>query len=213
MLRPSFLLHFGEPASTHIMGSAAAASRQAAGIPSSRTPAPYSALSHGPSHFGGPFTESIPDKVYRWLDITGFLTRWNNRKEWLLDMPPHGRQGAALVTEFERKQEMFVNLNSTILGIFALYLGVGAISHLSYKPPTASYEGFPTVDCRRKDFTMMNRLCLIEPKGRCKECRWLDLECKRECFDRLKAEGHKLVVNGGNPLSTPRGKLEPPHFH
>ncbi|EPT29793.1 hypothetical protein TGPRC2_264040 [Toxoplasma gondii TgCatPRC2] len=220
MLRTSLLLRFaGAPIVSSTRGALLSVSRPSRGptTPFSSTPAPYSAISRAStvssSQTGTAGSESISDKIYRWLDITGFLTRWNNRKEWLLDLPPFSRQGTPLVTEFERKQEMFVSLNAFVISIFALYLGVKGMSHLSYKGPTPSYEGFPGVDGRKKDFTMMSRLWFIEPKERCKECRWLDLECKKECFASLKAEGHTLKVNGGNPLSVPRGKLEPPHFH
>ncbi|PFH37680.1 hypothetical protein BESB_000220 [Besnoitia besnoiti] len=213
MLRPSLLLRFAGAPSVRSASQGAALSLSRPARAASSDPAPYSAVSRASSPSTSPSGESISDKIYRWLDITGFLTRWNNRKEWLLDIPAFGRQGTPLVTEFERKQEMFVSLNAFVISLFALYLGFQGMSHLSYKGPTPSYEGFPGVDGRKKDFTMMSRLWFIEPKERCKDCRWLDLECKKECFARLKAEGHKLYVNGGNPLSVPRAKLEPPHFH
>lgn len=163
--------------------------------------------------FGGSVAESFTDKVYRWLDVTGVLTRWNNRKEWVLDLIPMNRLGSSTITEFERKQEIFVTLNAQILALIAIYLAYTGIQHVNVKPANPSYEGFPGVDGRKKDFTLTNRLFFMHPKERCKECRWLDLECKKECFTRLKAEGYKLIVNKGDPLSTPRTKLEPPHFH
>ncbi|PHJ15856.1 hypothetical protein CSUI_010335 [Cystoisospora suis] len=212
MLRPSSLFRLVVPrTATHFSLALSQPLRSA--VPPSAAVAAYSALVTGGSASAGALGESIPDKCYRWLDITGFLTRWNNRKAWVLDQVPFNRQGTPLVTEYERKQEMFVTLNASILAIIASYFAWTGIQHVNYKPPTPSYEGLPGVDGRKKDFTMTNRLWFIQPKERCKECRWLDLECKKECFTRLKAEGHKLFINGGEPLSIPRAKLEPPHSH
>lgn len=151
--------------------------------------------------------------IYRWLDVTGFLTRWHSRKAWVLDLDPYSRLATPLITEYERKMLMFMGLHAYFFFAVALYLTYKGQSHAGIKPPVPYGLDFPGCDGRKKDFTWHGRLAFISPKERCKECRWLDLECKRRCFDNLKAQGHRLILNNGNPLSYPREVLEAPHAH
>ncbi|OEH76423.1 uncharacterized protein LOC34619292 [Cyclospora cayetanensis] len=151
--------------------------------------------------------------VYRWLDVTGFLTRWNSRQAWILDLDPYSRLATPLITEYERKMIMFVGLHAYFFFGVALYLAYKGHAHGAVKPPVPSNADFVGLDGRKKDFTWHGRLFFISPKERCKECRWLDLECKKNCFEALKAQGHKLILNHGNPLSVPRGTLKPFHTH
>lgn len=157
--------------------------------------------------------EKLGNFVYRWLDVTGFLTRWHSRKAWVLDLDPYSRLSSPLITEYERKMVMFVGLHAYFFFAVALYFTYKGHAHGAVKPPVPSNVDFPGLDGRKKDFTWHGRLFFMEPKERCKECRWLDLECKKNCFENLKAQGHKLILNHGNPLSVPREHLEPPHTH
>ncbi|KAL8449560.1 hypothetical protein Emed_002992 [Eimeria media] len=162
---------------------------------------------------GGSLRARAGDFVYRWLDVTGFFTRWHSRKAWVLDLDPYSRLATPLITEYERKMLMFMGLHAYLFFGVALYLAAKGHAHGAVKPPVPYSADFPGIDGRKKDFTWHGRLYFIGPKERCKECRWLDLECKKNCFESLKAQGHKLFLNGGNPLSVPRETLHPPHTH
>lgn len=157
--------------------------------------------------------ETLGEKAYRWLDITGFLTRWNNRKEWIMDLDPYSRMGTVMITEFERKMIMFMAFHAYLFYIISMLAWWYAQTHFACKPPCPKPPEYPHLDGRKHDFTWHGKFYIIHPKERCKECRWLEPECKKKCFEKLKEEGHKFIINGGNPLSTPRQILESPHFH
>ncbi|KAF8822523.1 hypothetical protein IE077_004544 [Cardiosporidium cionae] len=159
--------------------------------------------------------ESLPAKIYRWADITGFLTRWNDRKAWILDLEPSNRLATTQITEHERKLSIFMVTNSLILFIFSIYFWIQAQFHFAVKPPCPQPPDLPYLNNLRNDFTWHSKIPPgIYPRDRCKECRWLDSNCKRLCFDRLKAEGHKFFIHGEKgPLSRSRFDLEPPHHH
>lgn len=152
-------------------------------------------------------------KVYRWLDVTGLLTRWNNRKEWVMDLDSFSRIGAVMMTEYERKLLMFLGFHAYLFSILSLVAWAEAQSHFGCKPPCPKAPEYSFLDGRKRDFTWHSKFFFMYPKERCKECRWLEPDCKKECFERLKKEGHTFIWNGGNPLSNPRFKLEEPHFH
>lgn len=164
-------------------------------------------------HYQPGSREKLGNFIYRWLDVTGFLTRWHSRKAWVLDLEPYSRLATPLITEYERKMVMFMGLHAYFFFAVALYFTYKGQSHGAVKPPVPSSADFPGVDGRKKDFTWHGRLFFIAPKERCKECRWLDLECKKNCFESLKAQGHTFILNNGNPLSAVREPLEPPHTH
>ena len=42
-------------------------------------------------------------KVWRWLDVTGFMTKWHSRRAHILDIDPPQRVAWVMVTEYERK--------------------------------------------------------------------------------------------------------------
>merc|ERR1712186_129295 len=47
--------------------------------------------------------ETYEQKVYRWLDVMGYLTRWHSRRAWILDLDPPQRMATVMITEYERK--------------------------------------------------------------------------------------------------------------
>eukprot|EP00913_Durusdinium_trenchii_P029327 g27493.t1 len=47
--------------------------------------------------------ETFAQKTWRWLDVTGFYTKWHSRRAWILDLDPWMRSSAVMVTEYERK--------------------------------------------------------------------------------------------------------------
>eukprot|EP00450_Noctiluca_scintillans_P014353 CAMPEP_0194488466 /NCGR_PEP_ID=MMETSP0253-20130528/8383_1 /TAXON_ID=2966 /ORGANISM="Noctiluca scintillans" /LENGTH=69 /DNA_ID=CAMNT_0039328835 /DNA_START=63 /DNA_END=268 /DNA_ORIENTATION=+ len=36
-------------------------------------------------------SETFSQKTWRWLDVTGFLTKWHSRRAWILDQDPPNR--------------------------------------------------------------------------------------------------------------------------
>ncbi|KNC37913.1 hypothetical protein PFLG_02234 [Plasmodium falciparum RAJ116] len=156
--------------------------------------------------------ETIGERIYRYLDITGFLTRYNNRKEWLLDLDPYTRLSTVMLTEYERKLMIFLKFHVYLLFVICMYLWYHAQVHFSMKPPCPKPVAYGHMDGRKRDFTWHGKLFFIYPKMRCKECRWLDIQCKKECFEKLKLEGHKFIINNGDPLSVPKTVLYPSHF-
>lgn len=157
--------------------------------------------------------ETIGQKIYRYLDITGFLTRYNNRKEWILDLDPYTRLSTVMLTEYERKLMIFLKFHVYLLFVICLYLWYHAQVHFTMKPPCPKPYAYGHLDGRKRDFTWHGRLFFLYPKMRCKDCRWLDVQCKKECFEKLKQEGHTFIINKGDPLSVPKTVLYPPHFH
>ncbi|KJP86357.1 hypothetical protein AK88_03990 [Plasmodium fragile] len=157
--------------------------------------------------------ETIGQKLYRYLDITGFLTRYNCRKEWILDLEPYSRLTTVMLTEYERKLMIFLKFHVYFLFVTCLYLWYHAQVHFTMKPPCPKPYAYGHLDGRKRDFTWHGKLFFIYPKTRCKECRWLDVQCKKECFQKLKQEGHKFFINNGDPLSVPKTVLYPSHFH
>lgn len=157
--------------------------------------------------------ETIGQKIYRYLDITGFLTRYNNRKEWILDLDPYTRLSTVMLTEYERKLMIFLKFHVYLLFVVCLYLWYHAQVHFTMKPPCPKPYAYSHLDGRKRDFTWHGRLFFLYPKMRCKDCRWLDVQCKKECFEKLKQEGHTFIINKGDPLSVPKTVLYPPHFH
>eukprot|EP00922_Rhytidocystis_sp_ex-Travisia-forbesii_P021913 GHVS01032104.1.p1 GENE.GHVS01032104.1~~GHVS01032104.1.p1 ORF type:complete len:279 (+),score=26.43 GHVS01032104.1:88-924(+) len=155
--------------------------------------------------------ETIGDKMYRWIDITGFLTRWNSRKAWIMYLDPYTRICSIMMTEYERKLRMFLNINELMMFSLSVWIWWYFMNHLnSHPPPPKLTPDGINAEHLGAHWNPFSRLPFIQPRNRCYECRWLDLECKRRCFDKLRAEGHKFVVRQ-YPLTEPRYKLEPPH--
>eukprot|EP00921_Rhytidocystis_pertsovi_P014149 GHVQ01023054.1.p1 GENE.GHVQ01023054.1~~GHVQ01023054.1.p1 ORF type:complete len:255 (+),score=19.11 GHVQ01023054.1:78-842(+) len=157
--------------------------------------------------------ETVGEKAYRWLDIFGFLTRWNNRKAWVMYLDPKTRVGAVMLTEFERKLRMFLNINEVIIFSLGCWIWWYLMNHFNAHPPTPrTTEDGIYAEHKGSHVNPFSRLPGIQPFNRCFDCRWLDFECKRRCFDTLKAEGHTFRV-WKDPLTVPREELEPPHHH
>merc|ERR1719298_325857 len=74
--------------------------------------------------------ETFSQKVYRWLDVGGFLTRWYSRRAWILDQDPPQRANTMMVTEYERK--LYLWLQWMNLLFFPILLA----SHLAHCLPS-----------------------------------------------------------------------------
>merc|ERR1712113_389447 len=82
---------------------------------------------------------------------------------------------------------------------FSIWYWFGQFTHLGHKPPIPLIPEYQYVNARKRDFSFHG--------GRwndCKECRWLEFECKKLCHDRLKDEGRNVWGLARPPLSNNR---------
>jgi len=130
----------------------------------------------------GPKTETAAEFIARWLDVTGALTRYHSRKAWILDQDPVHRACAGMITEFERKAIMVMQFCVCVFYPFGLWYWWGQWTHMAHKPPGPLPLQCPTMDNRKVPFNWHNQ-------GQCNECRWLEFECRKMCYDRMEEEG------------------------
>lgn len=128
--------------------------------------------------------ETVSQKIYRWMDICGVLTKYHSRRAWILDLDPPQRTSSVLVTEYERKLLVaMVALNFFFLP-WSFWYWYGQFTHLATKPPVPLPPEMPYLNARKREFTWHGGQW-----NTCKECRWLEFECKKECFDKLNHYG------------------------
>ncbi|EAN31765.1 putative integral membrane protein [Theileria parva strain Muguga] len=151
--------------------------------------------------------ETLLDKLYRYMDIGGFFTMLNSRKVHLLRTPAEGRPSLMCFTEFERKQSLIMKAVLSLLLYYVYYCYVRHKLHIYDRHPSPELPTFEFTNNRTKDFTWHGSLPFQYPKGRCKECRWLELECKKRCYDDLLQQGHQFILQ--NPMQIPRRQLLP----
>eukprot|EP00929_Paragymnodinium_shiwhaense_P089794 TRINITY_DN499_c0_g1_i2.p2 TRINITY_DN499_c0_g1~~TRINITY_DN499_c0_g1_i2.p2 ORF type:complete len:175 (+),score=33.09 TRINITY_DN499_c0_g1_i2:71-595(+) len=132
-------------------------------------------------------SESFAQKTYRWLDVMGFLTRWHSRRAWILDLDPQQRASTVMVTEYERKLLLWLTWMNFLFIPVSLWYWWGQFTHLSSKPMVPLMPEYQYMNNRKRDFSFHG--------GRwndCKECRWLEIECKKLCHDRLREQGREV---------------------
>mmetsp|Transcript_102336 Transcript_102336/g.177558 ORF Transcript_102336/g.177558 Transcript_102336/m.177558 type:complete len:188 (-) Transcript_102336:59-622(-) len=154
--------------------------------------------------------ETFSQKVYRWLDVCGFLTRWHSRRAWILDLDPPQRCAAVMITEYERKLVLWLTWVNLAFIPFSLWYWYGQFTHLASKPPIPLMPEYQYLNNRKRDFGNAEIGALLigmqgwnGAGGRwpdCRECRWLEFECKKICHDRLRAEGRD-IIGGRMPRS------------
>eukprot|EP01067_Filipodium_phascolosomae_P000923 Filipodium_phascolosomae@DN1647_c0_g1_i4.p1 len=136
--------------------------------------------------------ETFGEKVYRWLDITGYFTRFGNRKAHLLYRSAVFRSNAVLLTEYERKFQMFMDLYYILLacgaGVFAYWFAELYFNRrtMPYYPQMRHYKEGKVPN---KVPHFYANLWTPGDYGRCRKCLFLDTDCKRECYDYMRAEG------------------------
>lgn len=128
--------------------------------------------------------ETFSQKIYRWLDVGGFLTRWYSRRAWILDQDPPQRANTMMVTEYERKLYLWLQWMNLLFFPISLWFWWGQFTHLASKPPAPLPPEYPYLNARKRDFGFFGGEWQI-----CKECRFLEMECKKECWDKLREEG------------------------
>jgi hypothetical protein len=134
-------------------------------------------------------SESASQKLLRWLDITGFFSRYHSRKAWLLDLEPLDRIGALRTTEFERKFKLFRTGVSWAIWPVIIYLALGELSHLNGPVPLPVQLEFSYVNNTKTTNHITRPMAFYK---RCSHCRPLEQDCKKECFDKLRAEGYSV---------------------
>merc|ERR1740121_1611005 len=80
-------------------------------------------------------SETLSQKTWRWLDITGFFTKWHSRRAWILDLDPPSRAATMMVTEYERKLLLWLTMMNFIFFPISLWFWFGQFTHLASKPP------------------------------------------------------------------------------
>lgn len=131
-----------------------------------------------------PIQETIPQKVLRWADFFGFITRWYCRKAWVLDMEPEARIRLQYVTEYERYMLIWGGAMCTLFWPFCIYFFYGQFSHMQHKPPMPLHLAHSYLNNRKTDFHWSGGMYQL-----CRDCRGMEYECKKECVDELRAVG------------------------
>jgi len=132
--------------------------------------------------------ESPKEFMMRWLDVFGLLTRFFNRKVWVLEMEPVARAKAVMVTEFERKFALYLWGSTIIFGVFTFWHVWGELNHLHVRPPSPQLhaaENFGHLN------VMFDWLCTDDVvRSQCNHCRWIEADCKKMCYDKLRDLGY-----------------------
>lgn len=134
------------------------------------------------------YNETLGQKIMRWADITGFFTRWNSRKQWLLNLDPADRAANASIMEFERKADMIKEGFKWIFLPMFYVLAFYDLEHLNHRQPMPQPPA-GWVDANRKDWYWHST---FKHYNRCNECRFADLECRKECFDKVREAGFEV---------------------
>ena len=133
--------------------------------------------------------ESTKQKILRWLDITGFLSRYHSRREWVLDMDPLDRIGALRTTEYERKFKLMRTGIALALWPIVLYLVLAELGHMNAPTPLPIQLEFSYVNNNRRESQVNRTIAFYK---RCSHCRPLEQDCKKECFDRIRSAGYDV---------------------
>merc|ERR1719324_91419 len=132
-------------------------------------------------------SETYSQKTWRWLDVMGYMTKWHSRRAWILDLDPPQRAASVMVTEYERKLLLWLTWVNFFFMPISLWYWYGQFTHLSSKPPIPVMPEYQYFNNRKREFTWHGTRWQD-----CKECRWLEFECKKICFDKLREEGRDV---------------------
>lgn len=136
-------------------------------------------------------TETPRQKILRWLDIFGTPTRFYNRRAWVMDLHPSDRVWAHMWSEYDRKVGFFMFALWTFnMSVAWLYLQNNVQeNHRVMKSPFPLPYAFGA-ETQMRD----NYMWAADPTyySQCKDCRSMDWQCKRICFDRLRDMGYPI---------------------
>ncbi|EER12135.1 merozoite surface protein, putative [Perkinsus marinus ATCC 50983] len=102
-------------------------------------------------------------------------------------MDPYFRKNSGMWTEWERKTLLFLFYCCTLATPYSAYLDLQELKHQGTKPPRPVSLESRFMNQRRYDFTWMH------PQDKfCSECRPVELECKKMCFDRYRSMDYRM---------------------
>ncbi|AFZ81494.1 hypothetical protein BEWA_009060 [Theileria equi strain WA] len=146
-------------------------------------------------------------KIYRYLDITGALTKFNSRKMHLLRSRPLTRSYMTYLTENERKMGLVMEWVLCFLVLLCIVQVIWETREHHDRPYVIAGKGYEFTGAGPVELRWHGSFPLQYPKGRCKECEFFEFECKKRCFDALIKQGHTFIM--GDPYQIPRRKLLP----
>ncbi|CCF73774.1 hypothetical protein BMR1_02g03105 [Babesia microti strain RI] len=152
-------------------------------------------------------SETFSEKLYRYCDIFGWLSSFSSRKIYALKSATPNRVYLTRRTEAERKHMMMLAASSGLMTTLLMLVFIDHCKSFWDRMPMPEAPTYEFTNGRRNDFTWHGSMPFQYPKGRCKHCRFLELECKKDCYDRLKRDGHTFIF--GDPFSKPRRVLLP----
>eukprot|EP00927_Polykrikos_kofoidii_P005789 TRINITY_DN12302_c0_g1_i2.p2 TRINITY_DN12302_c0_g1~~TRINITY_DN12302_c0_g1_i2.p2 ORF type:complete len:107 (+),score=16.07 TRINITY_DN12302_c0_g1_i2:214-534(+) len=92
-----------------------------------------------------------------------------------------------MATEYERKLLLWLTWMNFFFMPLSFWYWYGQFTHLASKPPIPLMPEYQYMNGRKRDFS-----CHGGRWNDCKECRWLEFECKKLCFDRLREQGREV---------------------
>lgn len=136
--------------------------------------------------------ETLKQKALRWADIMGTLTKYYSRRVWVMEMEPFHRPYAVMITEYERRLLIWFHAILFIMFPTVMYVGYGTVAHIMIHSPMPHLPLQPGMDNRHTDFSPWTNQIDQVYTSQCKDCRLMELECKKICYDRLKDLGYEI---------------------
>merc|ERR1719399_1321675 len=132
--------------------------------------------------------ESPKEFMLRWLDAFGLLTKFFNRKVWVLEHEPSMRAKTIMKTEWERKFQIYLTGSMWIFAVFTALHVWGEFNHLHVRPPTPQLHAAENMGHLN---VMFDWLCTDDVvRSQCNHCRWVEADCKKQCYDKLRELGY-----------------------
>ncbi|CAD7949193.1 unnamed protein product [Amoebophrya sp. A120] len=157
-------------------------------------------------------SETLKQKAMRWLDIFGTHTRYWNRRAWVMDLHPNDRVWAHMWTEYDRKVGFFMfGMWTFNMSVAWLYLqnNVQENHRVMSAPFPLPYAYGAEMEPRDNWISAADDVFYSQ----CKDCRNMDWQCKRICFDRLRDMGYPIwgfqrsIVEVGSHRFLPENKI------
>merc|ERR1712054_548760 len=102
--------------------------------------------------------------------------------------PPIERAGLVMVTNYEHKYKMGLEILTVLFSVVTFYLAWGEFSHLQVRPPWPQMHAAENYNHMN---VMFDYLCIDDVvASQCNQCRWMDGDCKKICYDKLRELGY-----------------------
>merc|ERR1712056_7177 len=95
-----------------------------------------------------------------------------------------------MITEFERRTGMWLVAMTMCMLPFTQWLWWHTMMHLYAKAPCPQLPLYGCIDNRKQDYTWA--AMDYTQASQCKDCRWLEYECKKICYDKLRDLGYQI---------------------